>query len=96
MSGTIQTTRAGLQLMNVSSRAVKLYWLDRNAVRQPYGTIGPWEFAAQGSFDGYAFVLTDTDDRCVGLYLAQNRGRIVIRPLLITSQMKRPVSTRAQ
>lgn len=70
--------RAEIGFVNTRSTAARLYWIDGNGARVPYGTIESGKTLTQQTFIGHAWVIADLLDRCIGLYLPSKHANVHI------------------
>jgi len=49
--------------------AVRLYWLDYEGKRVLYGNIPEGQTVRQPTFTSHPWVITDTNDKCLELYI---------------------------
>lgn len=55
--------------INTSGEVRRTYWLNYQGQRQYYGELQPDAQAMQQTFAGHPWVITDTDDNCVEIYV---------------------------
>jgi hypothetical protein len=74
------TTSTTIQFVNATSSVRKVYWLDYRGQRRLPITLPPWSGSGANTFLTHPFVVTDPNDRCLGIYLpAAQPGRAIIR-----------------
>jgi hypothetical protein len=59
-----------LRLANNTNEPVKLYWLDGEGQRKPYGEIPAHQRVFQNTYVSHPFVLTDKNDRGLAIFIA--------------------------
>ena len=69
--------RAPIVFQNNSAGLRKVYWLDHNGERQPYGQLKPGEHSEIGTFLTHPWVVTDTQGKALGLYYPDGQKRTV-------------------
>ena len=62
--------RIDMQFENFTSSVRKVYWLDFNGSRTLYQSLAPGGRYGTQTFDGHPWVVTDGQERCVGIYFA--------------------------
>ena len=67
-------TRIGMQFENLTSSVRKVYWLDFDGNRVLYETMAPRANYQIGTFAEHPWVVTDADERCIGVYFATPQG----------------------
>ncbi len=63
-----------LSFVNRTGAEVKLFWLDPDGRRQSYGKLAPGESRDQHTFAGHVWLVTDTDDKSLAVFEAQESG----------------------
>jgi hypothetical protein len=71
-------TKTFITFRNETSRTVKVYWIDYEGDRISYGTLKPRESRSQQTFLTHPFVLTDLDDKCIGIFLPTEEPGVTI------------------
>jgi hypothetical protein len=72
-------TKSIISFKNSRSYPVKLYWIDSDGDRIfLHETIEPGETKSQRSFLTHVFVVTDTNERCLGIYTPVNERCIAV------------------
>ncbi|MGH9962637.1 MAG: hypothetical protein ACREBC_36905 [Pyrinomonadaceae bacterium] len=71
-------TKTLITFRNETSRTVKVYWIDYEGDRISYGTLKPRESRSQQTFLTHPFVLTDLDDKCIGIFLPTQEPAVAI------------------
>jgi hypothetical protein len=64
--------------INQTRRTVRVYWLDYEGHRKPYGAILPGGRRQQSTFQTHPFVITDDQDRALEIYVAGNQSAIAV------------------
>ncbi len=59
-----------LRFVNNTEQTVKLYWLDGEGKRKPYGDIPPHERRMQNTYVSHPFILTDKNDHGLAIFVA--------------------------
>ena len=59
---------ANLRVVNNTSENIKFYWLNSIGLRVLYQTIKPGATYTQGTFVNHPWVITNAQDKCVGIY----------------------------
>lgn len=62
-------TATTLQFINKTAEPIKVYWLDFEGNRKPYGEIPPFGRQSQSTYVGHPFVLTDRSERGLAIFL---------------------------
>ncbi len=74
LEGTIRSYESGsasvLRWVNRSRRSYRVVWLDSAGRRRPHNSMNGLAQTTQRTSAGQAWMLTDEDDRCVGIYQA--------------------------
>ncbi len=65
-----------LLLRNHSSQPRRLYWIDFEGQRKPYGIIAPGKDREQQSSVGNHWVVTDELDKCLAIFAVSAAGTI--------------------
>ncbi|MUG95159.1 hypothetical protein F7734_23490 [Scytonema sp. UIC 10036] len=63
--------------INQRSQTVKVYWLDYSGKRKFYSSIQPGDRVSQSTYVTHPWVVTDTQDNCLGVYYPDGQPRIV-------------------
>jgi hypothetical protein len=71
-------TKTLITFRNETSRTIKVYWIDYDGDRISYGTLKPHESKSQQTFLTHPFVLTDLDDKCIGIFLPTQEPAVAI------------------
>ena len=58
--------------MNRTGDGVKLFWIDTDGNREPYGSIPPGERRVQQTFGGHVWLVTKSDGSVVAVFQARN------------------------
>jgi hypothetical protein len=75
------TLATSLRFINQTGQPRKLYRLDANGQRQWQLTLGEVGDVEQPTFTGQAWVVTNAQDECLGIYLAAPEAlRVPLRP----------------
>jgi hypothetical protein len=69
-----------ITFINQRSAPVKLYWLDYLGQRKFYTLIAPRNRITQSTYVTHPWVITDTNDNCLGVYYPDGQPRIVKIP----------------
>jgi hypothetical protein len=65
--------------LNRTDKPVKMFWLDFDGKRKPYGEIVPGACFSQRTYLTHAWLLEDAGGKCLGIYLPEKAsGRVVI------------------
>ncbi len=72
-------TRSTVSFQNDGEHSLKLYWLDYDGKRQPYGTLEPHppEPVTQPTFLTHPWLVADATDRCLAIYLPETATPVV-------------------
>jgi hypothetical protein len=82
-------TGAAVQVtfINRTQRTLRIYWLDYEGHRKPYGAIPPGGRRLQPTFQTHTFVITDAQDRALEIFVVGNQSATaVILEAEITAQ----------
>jgi TonB family protein len=66
---------ASIQFINQSEVIQRVYWLDATGVRHWFLTVGAGESATQVTSVGHTWVVTDSQDACIAVYVATSGTR---------------------
>jgi len=70
-----------LRLMNMTAQPVKVYWLDYQGSRKPYGQIAPYGRQLQNTYVSHPFLLTDNNEVGLAIFVAvPEAGRGTLHP----------------
>lgn len=75
LSFDVKTT---LMFKNATAQPVRLYWIDYTGARKLYFTLQPGDTISQDTFLTHPFVLTDLNDKCLGIYLPSKEPSVAI------------------
>jgi serine/threonine protein kinase len=67
-----------ISFTNDGAEAVRLYWLDYNGDRVPYGTVAPGTTVLRQTYVTHPWVVADTSDKCRAIYLPAPEPRHVV------------------
>jgi hypothetical protein len=59
-----------LRLVNMTAEPVKVYWLDGEGKRKPYGQIEAYGRQLQNTYVSHPFILTDKNDQGLVIFVA--------------------------
>lgn len=77
---------ATIQFINQTDAPQKVYWLDGTGVRHWMVTVSPGETAAQTTSLNHTWVVTDAQDSCSAVFVADGRSsRAVLRTAILRS-----------
>jgi hypothetical protein len=72
--GAVSTSIAFTNQMPI---ALRIYWLNYEGIRQFYGIVGPRQTHRQPTYVTHPWVLTDSNDDCVAVYMPGHEPRQV-------------------
>jgi len=73
------TALVGLTFQNDSASSVNIYWLDFGGNRVLYSTLGPGAGYVQYTFPTHPWVVTDSANTCLSIWVATDRpGTVTI------------------
>jgi len=64
------TAKSSIQFVNRTPQELKLYWLDGEGKRKPYGVVPAGGRVTQGTFASHVWLLAGSDDRPIALFKA--------------------------
>jgi len=68
-----------INFVNQLKQPVKLFWVDEDNQRKPYGVVQPGESRSQNTYAGHVWAITDFEGNVVAVFEAETRpGRAVI------------------
>lgn len=73
-SGKAHTGLINVTFENHLDQAVRVYWMDFAGQPDLYFELIPGESYVQETYASHLWLVTDTDDQCVGLFRANNRN----------------------
>lgn len=73
-------TLSSIEFVNNRSESVRIHWLDYQGRRQLWLTLNAGQSLVQGAYVTHPWVVANTTDRCLGIYLpAQQGARAIIQ-----------------
>ena len=63
--------------INQRNAPVRLYWLDYSGQRKFYALIAPSNKITQSTYVTHPWVITDTNNNCLGVYYPDGQPRII-------------------
>jgi hypothetical protein len=72
------TIPTSLIFVNRGTVTVKVYWLDFNGVRVPYGTLAIDQSLSEQTYAAHPWVITDTADKCRANFAGSQRTEITL------------------
>jgi alpha-glucosidase len=72
------TVKTSIRFVNRTPQELKLYWLDNEGKRKPYGVVPAGSSVTQGTFASHVWVLAGPDDRAVALFVAASERGVAI------------------
>lgn len=72
--------KTSIRFVNRTTGELKLYWMDSDRKRRPYGVVPAGGSVTQGTFAAHVWLLAGADDRAVALFIAlPERGVAIVR-----------------